>query len=102
MFGGAIVDCPGKAVGSSDAIVTLQGVLISRVDTGGEHRRSRLTMRRCHTLEIPARSHPSCRGAGGGRRRMSARACGAAHVLHEGRAQAERCAKSFGARPKIQ
>jgi hypothetical protein len=40
MIGGGVVDCAGKAVGSSDAVVVLRGVLISRVDTGGEHRRS--------------------------------------------------------------
>ena len=34
VLGGGIVDCPGKAVASSDAVVVLRGVLISRVDTG--------------------------------------------------------------------
>ncbi|MEZ4265915.1 MAG: right-handed parallel beta-helix repeat-containing protein [Myxococcota bacterium] len=53
MSGGGIVDCPGKAFGTNDALLTLTGVLISRVDTGGEHERARLSMERCHVVEIP-------------------------------------------------
>lgn len=53
MTGGGIVDCPGKAFGTSNAKLTLDGVLISRVDTGGEHERARLLMERCHVVEIP-------------------------------------------------
>ncbi len=53
MSGGGIVDCPGKAFGTTDGALALTGVLISRVDTGGEHERARLVMERCHVVEIP-------------------------------------------------
>jgi hypothetical protein len=53
MLGGGIVDCPGKAFGTNDSVLNLDGVLISRVDTGGEHERVRLVMERCHVVEIP-------------------------------------------------
>jgi hypothetical protein len=61
-----------QAVGSSDAIVTLRGVLISRVDTGGEHRRSAVTMQRSHVVEIPAlaRRFSSTARPSGGRGRV--------------------------------
>jgi len=59
LIGGGIVDCPGKAIGSQEAEVFLEDLLISRVDTGGEHRASKVTMRNCHVLEIPGARPPS-------------------------------------------
>ena len=49
----AVLDAPGKAIGAEDAVVELTDVLISRVDTGGELVRTRLTAQRCWWVEIP-------------------------------------------------
>lgn len=53
MTGGGIVDGPGKALYTEDADVSLDGVVIARCDTGGEHVGSRTAQRRVHVFEIP-------------------------------------------------
>lgn len=53
MTGGGVLDNPGKAFGSNDAEVTLDGLVISRCDTGGEFIESTVTLRDSHVLEIP-------------------------------------------------
>jgi hypothetical protein len=51
--GGGVIDNPGKAFGSQDARVSLDGLVISRCDTGGEHVRSEVVLEHSHVLEIP-------------------------------------------------
>lgn len=53
LTGGGITDSPGKAFGSQSATVTIEDALISRCDTGGEHKASKVTVSRCHILQIP-------------------------------------------------
>ncbi|GMV39566.1 MAG: hypothetical protein AMXMBFR64_12820 [Myxococcales bacterium] len=53
MTGGGIADSPGKALWSDGAKVHLDGVLITRCDTGGEHKASEVILLRSHVLEIP-------------------------------------------------
>ncbi len=53
MTGGGVVDSPGKAFGSSDSVVSLSNVLVSRCDTGGEHVRSEVLVDSCWFLEFP-------------------------------------------------
>lgn len=53
MSGGGVIDAPGKAFGSRDAVVSLADVLVSRCDTGGEHVRSEVLIDRCWFLEMP-------------------------------------------------
>lgn len=53
MTGGGIVDSPGKAMWSDGAKVHLDGVLISRCDSGGEHKASEVIIAHGHVLEIP-------------------------------------------------
>jgi len=53
MTGGGVVDNPGKAFGSQAARVALDGVLVSRCDTGGEFTGTQLQIRGGHVLEIP-------------------------------------------------
>ena len=53
MRGGGILDAPGKAFGTTRARLTLDGVLVSRCDTGGELADTWLEMDGCHVLEIP-------------------------------------------------
>ena len=53
MAGGGVTDSPGKAFASTAATVVLDGVLVTRCDTGGEHEGSAVSMHGCHTLQIP-------------------------------------------------
>lgn len=53
MTGGGVADGPGKAFGSTAGTVTLDGVLVTRVDTGGEHKGSAVVVERSHFVEIP-------------------------------------------------
>ncbi|MCA9582704.1 MAG: hypothetical protein KC416_12975, partial [Myxococcales bacterium] len=53
MTGGAVLDNPGKAFGTEGAVISLRGTLISRCDSGGEFKHTRLTMEETHTLEMP-------------------------------------------------
>jgi hypothetical protein len=53
MRGGGVIDNPGKAFGSNRATISLDGVLISRSDTGGQFDVSQLRFRHLHVLEIP-------------------------------------------------
>jgi len=52
----AVIDSPGKAMGAEDSRIDLKETLISRCDTGGELKRTRLTAYRSHFLEMPAAS----------------------------------------------
>jgi hypothetical protein len=51
--GGGLVDNPGKAFGATRSVVTLEDVLVTRCDTGGEFIDTRLQVRRGHVLEMP-------------------------------------------------
>lgn len=53
MRGGGLVDNVGKALGSEHAVMHLDGVLISRCDTGGNLGITALTMERGFVLEMP-------------------------------------------------
>ena len=53
MSGGGILDSPGKGLGGFKAMMTLDQVLISRCDTGGEFVQSSLHMTNSHVVEIP-------------------------------------------------
>jgi hypothetical protein len=53
MIGGAVLDSPGKAFGCTEAQITLEDVLVARVDTGGELERCALNMTGGHISEIP-------------------------------------------------
>jgi hypothetical protein len=53
LTGGGMTDSPGKAFGSQSATVTIEDALISRCDTGGEHKASKVTVSRCHIIQIP-------------------------------------------------
>ena len=53
MRGGGLIDNHGKAFGSRLARLTLERMLISRCDTGGQFDSSQLTFRHLHVLEIP-------------------------------------------------
>lgn len=53
MNSGAVTDSPGKAFGCTTAEVTLEDVLVARVDTGGELDRCALELHRGHISEIP-------------------------------------------------
>jgi hypothetical protein len=53
MRGGGTVDNLGKAFGADGARVELDGVLVSRCDTGGEFAKSELHVRNGHVLEMP-------------------------------------------------
>lgn len=53
MRGGGVVDSPGKAFGTQQARVTLQDVLVTRCDTGGEFDESHVTIERSHFVELP-------------------------------------------------
>jgi hypothetical protein len=53
MHGGGLADNPGKALGSRGARVRLDGVLVTRCDTGGELRTTDLRVDRGHVLEMP-------------------------------------------------
>jgi hypothetical protein len=50
---GGVLDSPGKAFGTAGARISLDGVLISRCDTGGQLDDSLVTIQRSHFLEIP-------------------------------------------------
>ncbi len=53
MSGGGVTDCPGKAFASQSATVILQGLLITRVDQGGEHKASKVQVTHSHFMHIP-------------------------------------------------
>lgn len=53
MSGGGVTDCPGKAFASQKATVMLQDLLITRVDQGGEHKASKVQVKRTHFMHIP-------------------------------------------------
>lgn len=53
VHGGGVLDSPGKAFGSYMAHVELDGVLVSRCDTGGEFAKSELHVAHGHVLEMP-------------------------------------------------
>lgn len=51
--GGGVIDAPGKGPSSVKARLSLRDVLVSRVDTGGEHVDSHLEVQNSHFAEIP-------------------------------------------------
>jgi Right handed beta helix region len=53
MRGGGTIDNPGKAFGTDGARVELDGVLVSRCDTGGEFAKSELHLKNGHAVELP-------------------------------------------------
>jgi hypothetical protein len=53
MRGGGLIDNIGKAFGSNRATLDLDGILISRCDTGGQFQASQLMFKHLHVLELP-------------------------------------------------
>lgn len=53
MTGGGVVDNVGKAFGAELARVRLDGVLVSRCDTGGQLNASDVLLQNAHVLELP-------------------------------------------------
>jgi hypothetical protein len=50
---GGVIDSPGKAFGTAGARISLDGVLVSRCDTGGQLDDSLVAIEHSHFLEIP-------------------------------------------------
>ena len=57
LIGCGVIDCSGKAIGALGARVTLDSIVLARVDTGGELVESRFTIRGAHVSEIPFADH---------------------------------------------
>jgi hypothetical protein len=53
MHGGGLFDNPGKAFGTERGAATLEDVLVTRCDTGGEFVETQVAVRRGHVLEMP-------------------------------------------------